>query len=285
MGIPTRIVMTAASVATMATAVVALLTTSGATSAGAAPGRVAVAVWDALAACESSGNWHIHTGNGYYGGVQISVETWREAGGTRYARRPDLATKAQQIATAERILRWQGWRAWPSCAHDLGLLPTHHPTPSPTPKPHPTPSPHPTPTPSPSPTPTSTAHPTPAPTLTPHPTPTPTSTAHPTPAPTRRPTPMPTPRPTLTPILRPTPTPTSTPSASTPPSAPTGPQPTPGGPAPAPTLYTVRPGDTLAAIATRFALPHGWRALYRLNRTAIGPHPDNLAVGTVLRLR
>jgi hypothetical protein len=77
--------------------------------------------WDRLASCESSGRWNINTGNGYYGGLQISLPTWKGAGGLAYASRPDLASRAQQIAVAERILRQQGWNAWPQCARRLGL--------------------------------------------------------------------------------------------------------------------------------------------------------------------
>ncbi|MFI5768490.1 transglycosylase family protein [Streptomyces sp. NPDC051658] len=83
----------------------------GATSASAA----SVATWDAVAQCESGGNWSINTGNGYYGGLQFSQSSWAAAGGTQYAARADLATKAQQIATAERLLDMQGPGAW-SCA-------------------------------------------------------------------------------------------------------------------------------------------------------------------------
>jgi resuscitation-promoting factor RpfA len=75
--------------------------------------------WDAVAACESSGNWAINTGNGYYGGLQFSQSTWAAYGGTEYAPRADLATKAQQIAVAERTLDAQGPGAWPSCGKAL----------------------------------------------------------------------------------------------------------------------------------------------------------------------
>lgn len=75
--------------------------------------------WDAVARCESSGNWSINTGNGYFGGLQFSPTTWREFGGTEYAPRADLATKAQQIAVAERVLAVQGPRAWPTCGRLL----------------------------------------------------------------------------------------------------------------------------------------------------------------------
>ncbi|MER6106202.1 transglycosylase family protein [Streptomyces sp. NPDC001832] len=88
----------------------------GATSASAA----SVATWDAVAQCESGGNWSINTGNGYYGGLQFSQSSWAAAGGTQYAPRADLATKAQQIATAEKLLDMQGPGAW-GCASAGGL--------------------------------------------------------------------------------------------------------------------------------------------------------------------
>ena len=75
--------------------------------------------WDGVARCESSGNWHINTGNGYYGGLQFSYSTWLAYGGGAYARRADLATKAQQIVIAERTLRGQGIGAWPVCGRFL----------------------------------------------------------------------------------------------------------------------------------------------------------------------
>ncbi|MEU4210283.1 transglycosylase family protein [Streptomyces sp. NPDC026206] len=87
-----------------------------ATSANAA----SVSTWDKVAQCESTGNWHINTGNGYYGGLQFSQSSWKAAGGTQYAARADLATKAQQIATAERLLAMQGPGAW-GCAGAGGL--------------------------------------------------------------------------------------------------------------------------------------------------------------------
>lgn len=83
----------------------------GATGASAA----SVSTWDAVAQCESGGNWSINTGNGYYGGLQFSQSSWAAAGGTQYAARADLATKAQQIATAEKLLALQGPGAW-ACA-------------------------------------------------------------------------------------------------------------------------------------------------------------------------
>ena len=77
--------------------------------------------WDRLAKCESSGNWKINTGNGYYGGLQFSGATWRAYGGTKYAKRADLATRAEQIDIAEKVLDGQGWGAWPGCSRKLGL--------------------------------------------------------------------------------------------------------------------------------------------------------------------
>lgn len=77
--------------------------------------------WDALAACESSGDWHVNTGNGYYGGTQQTLSFWRSFGGLRFAARPDLATREQQIAVAERGLAVQGWGAWPVCSVKAGM--------------------------------------------------------------------------------------------------------------------------------------------------------------------
>ena len=75
------------------------------------------ATWDRLAQCESGGNWAINTGNGYSGGLQFSPSTWRAFGGTGSAAN---ASRAQQIAVAERVLAVQGWGAWPSCSKKIG---------------------------------------------------------------------------------------------------------------------------------------------------------------------
>ncbi|MFF2650147.1 transglycosylase family protein [Streptomyces sp. NPDC058045] len=89
---------------------------------GAAPaGAADAATWSKVAACEASGDWSINTGNGYYGGLQFSGSTWAEYGGLAYARRADLATREQQIAVAERVLRGQGPGAWPACGPRAGL--------------------------------------------------------------------------------------------------------------------------------------------------------------------
>ncbi|MFI7351643.1 transglycosylase family protein [Streptomyces sp. NPDC049936] len=80
-----------------------------------------VETWDKVAACESTNDWDINTGNGYYGGLQFSQSTWEAFGGTRYAPRADLATKDQQIAIAEKVLDGQGPGAWPVCSQRAGL--------------------------------------------------------------------------------------------------------------------------------------------------------------------
>src|SRR5918993_717355 len=71
--------------------------------------------WDAIAQCESGGNWSINTGNGYYGGLQFSSGTWLAYGGGQYAPTPSQASRPQQIAVAERTLAGQGIGAWPTC--------------------------------------------------------------------------------------------------------------------------------------------------------------------------
>ncbi|MEU4012453.1 transglycosylase family protein [Streptomyces pseudogriseolus] len=75
--------------------------------------------WDAVAQCESGGNWSINTGNGYYGGLQFSASTWAAYGGTQYAATADQASKAQQIEIAEKVLAGQGKGAWPVCGTGL----------------------------------------------------------------------------------------------------------------------------------------------------------------------
>lgn len=69
--------------------------------------------WDAVAQCESGGNWSINTGNGYYGGLQFTLSTWRANGGVGM---PQNASRAEQIRVAENVLRTQGPGAWPVCS-------------------------------------------------------------------------------------------------------------------------------------------------------------------------
>ncbi|MFE4620739.1 transglycosylase family protein [Streptomyces sp. NPDC056747] len=159
-------------------------TVSGALSASADAVRAAAAVpgyacavdqwpWGCVAECESSGRWHINTGNGFYGGLQFWQPTWVEHGGTKFAPRADLATRPQQITIAEEVLRTQGWGAWPVCSQRYGLSGRVH---------------------------------------------------------------------------------------------------------------TVQPGDSLGSIARRFAVKGGWQALYAANRSLIGPDPNRIVVGTMLRI-
>ncbi|MEU9801705.1 transglycosylase family protein [Streptomyces sp. NPDC051000] len=75
--------------------------------------------WDKVASCESGGNWSINTGNGYYGGLQFSSGTWAAYGGKAYASQANQASKSQQIAIAEKVLKGQGKGAWPSCGVGL----------------------------------------------------------------------------------------------------------------------------------------------------------------------
>ncbi|MFJ7271434.1 transglycosylase family protein [Streptomyces sp. NPDC099050] len=77
------------------------------------------AEWDRVASCESGGNWSINTGNGYYGGLQFSSSTWAAFGGKAYAAQANQASKSQQIAIAEKVLKGQGKGAWPSCGVGL----------------------------------------------------------------------------------------------------------------------------------------------------------------------
>ncbi|MFB7590532.1 transglycosylase family protein [Streptomyces sp. NPDC056169] len=157
---------------------------SGALSASADALRAAAAVpgyacaadqwpWGCVAECESSGRWHINTGNGFYGGLQFWQPTWVEHGGPKYAPRADLATRPQQIRIAEEVLRTQGWGAWPVCSKRYGLSGRVH---------------------------------------------------------------------------------------------------------------TVQAGDSLGSIARRFAVKGGWQALYAANRSLIGPDPNRIVVGTMLRI-
>ncbi len=102
-------------------AVIARGTKQTGNTGAAAPAVANGSVWDAIAACESGGNWSINTGNGYHGGLQFNPGTWAAYGGTAFAPTADLATREQQIAIAERTQAAQGWGAWPACTARLGL--------------------------------------------------------------------------------------------------------------------------------------------------------------------
>ena len=69
-------------------------------------------MWDRIAQCESGGNWHINTGNGYYGGLQFDSQTWLANGGADFAPRADLATREEQITVANRVYAVRGLQPW-----------------------------------------------------------------------------------------------------------------------------------------------------------------------------
>ena len=103
----------------------ATLNSAAAPPAPPAPQRVVTyagnSVWDDLARCESGGNWAINSGNGYYGGLQFSLGTWQQYGGTEFAAYPHQATRDEQIITAERLRAVRGYAPWPACRAKLGL--------------------------------------------------------------------------------------------------------------------------------------------------------------------
>lgn len=83
--------------------------------------------WVPMKNCEENDNprkgptgWQSNTGNGYYGGLQFSADTWRRAGGTQFASRADLADSIQQMHVAEQWLRRTSWKQWPVCSREVG---------------------------------------------------------------------------------------------------------------------------------------------------------------------
>jgi len=90
-------------------------------SGAAAPAVAGGSVWDELAQCEATGDWHINTGNGYSGGLQFNAQTWQAYGGGEYAPEAYQASREQQIAVAEKVQAAQGWGAWPACTSSMGL--------------------------------------------------------------------------------------------------------------------------------------------------------------------
>lgn len=97
---------------------VGVIAGAGLVAAGTGANAADGGTWDALAQCESGGNWAINTGNGYSGGLQFTPGTWAAYGGTGS---PENASREQQIAVAENVQAGQGWGAWPACAAQLGL--------------------------------------------------------------------------------------------------------------------------------------------------------------------
>jgi nucleoid-associated protein YgaU len=103
---------------TLAAVSAAGLALSATAANAAAPTATSASTWDALAQCESGGNWATNTGNGFSGGLQFTPQTWAAYGGTGS---PESASRAQQIAVAQKVQAGQGWGAWPACAAKLGL--------------------------------------------------------------------------------------------------------------------------------------------------------------------
>ncbi|MFG2294054.1 transglycosylase family protein [Streptomyces sp. NPDC048603] len=108
-----------------AVAATALAAVTLSTLAAGTANAASVATWDKVAQCESTGNWSINTGNGYYGGLQILKSTWDAFGGKNYAAYPHQASKMQQILVAEKILAGQGAGAWGGCGAGAGLAYDH----------------------------------------------------------------------------------------------------------------------------------------------------------------
>ena len=108
-------------------AAIALSTTMTAGTANAAPnegvyvGRVPISTWEALAGCESTWRWHINSGNGYYGGLQFSDQTWDGFGGEQFAPFAHQTGKYNQMTVAQRVKDAQGWGAWPTCTRKIGI--------------------------------------------------------------------------------------------------------------------------------------------------------------------
>ncbi len=118
---------------------VAIIAGAGVAGTGVAANAASTSTWDALAQCESGGDWGINTGNGFSGGLQFTPSTWAGFGGQGS---PVNASKAEQIAVAERVQATQGWGAWPACSAQLGLAggggaaaPAVAPAPAPAPAP------------------------------------------------------------------------------------------------------------------------------------------------------
>jgi resuscitation-promoting factor RpfA len=277
--------------------------------------------WDKVAVCETGGNWTAHTGNGFYGGLAITKDTWDQYGGDTYAKRPDLATRAQQIVVAEQVLTALGPNAWPGCETGTGLLtdsapPDVNPTSTPVPdpsgptgiQPSPTaPATDPTTDPTTDPaTPTTPSTPTTPVTGTPAdpgtPTGTPTTTAPPT-TPVKPGTPV-----AGTPAAPGTTDPTDGSGRHARPYSPTDEQlaaadqatrtevySTTGGPKGAGSqgsqtatdgrhAYKVGLGDSLSSIATAHHVDGGWRGLYATNHKLIGDDPNLIKPGQTINL-
>ena len=102
-----------------------ILAATSATMVAPASQAADLATWEKLAQCESGGNWSINTGNGFYGGLQFTQQSWNGVG---MSGSPQTASKEAQIEAGERLLAVQGWGAWPACTAKLGLSGAATPT-------------------------------------------------------------------------------------------------------------------------------------------------------------
>ncbi|MET7615831.1 transglycosylase family protein [Streptomyces sp. NPDC005408] len=236
-------------------------------------------MWDRVAECESGGVWSTDIDNGYYGGLQISQETWQAFGGAAYAPTADLASRSQQIAVAEKILDVQGPEAWPGCAAIAGLKndgvatgvdPGTAPLPAPSTPAAPA---------EPSTTPSTSAKPSADPTATPDAAKSADADADSTGGKHRgEPAPEET-GPGNTDNYREAGRHASRGDGPTRDEADKG-----DASDAAPGEYTVLPGDSLSAIVGKEKLTGGWTALYEKNRETVGDDPDLILPGQSLDL-
>ncbi|WP_294566699.1 transglycosylase family protein [uncultured Arthrobacter sp.] len=217
-------------------------------SAGAATAAPA-SDWDALAQCESGGDWGINTGNGYSGGLQFSPSTWAAYGGSGSAAD---ASREQQIAVAERVLDGQGWGAWPSCSSQLGLNSAASPSGVPAPAPLQV------------------------------------QQAPVAQAPVVAPAPVAQAPVAQAPVVAPAPV-AQAPVAQAPVAqapvaqAPVAQAPAVQAPALSGETYTIQSGDTLSSIANKLGIAGGWQALFAANSDTV-IHADLIFTGNVLQL-
>lgn len=263
---------------------------------GGAAHAASVTTWDRVANCETGGTWGADRDDGLYGGLDLTQDVWDRYGGPAYAASPDLASRQEQIAVAQRLLDAQGPGYWTACAVREGLRQggaapdvdpgapagsgllggllgsTGSAEPAPTASPSAT-SPAAPATPS-SPAPTATGTGTGMAQATPTPT---------APAPTASPA-SGSPSVTATATASPAPTASGSASGSRGGGRHAAPPAGPGGSTAGAGTYTVRPGDDLYEIATRHEVPGGWPALYAANASVVGHDPDLILPGQRITL-
>jgi hypothetical protein len=251
--------------------------------------------WDKVAKCESGGVWSADTGDGFYGGLNLTRGIWASYGGTAYADSPEFASRQEQIAVAQRILDAQGPGYWAQCGAAAGLAqggPAPDVDPGTPQDDHglvggllgsvlpPSPSasaPAGSPAPSASSTPSTGAS----------------GSASPAPS-ASSPSGVPSaPAASVSASASAPSADASLPPAATPPAS-SGRHAKPAAPALSPEegadaaaqpgAYTVRPGDNLYEIAARHAVPGGWSALYAANRSVVGDDPGLIRPGEDLTL-